>query len=75
MLTVRGSAAGLFLMRRGAGELLAGDSIYALLAEHGDRIVRERGLRGVLLGVSWPSVDPAESVGEGAIAGVSGWAV
>jgi hypothetical protein len=51
-------------------ELLPEDSIYALLAEHGERIVRDEDFADCLLRASWPAVDPAELVGQGASARV-----
>ena len=55
-------------------ELLPEESIYAVLAEHGERIVRDEDFADCC-SERQPSVDPAEPAGEGAVAGLSGWAI
>ena len=50
-------------------------SFFSLLAEHGDRIVRDEDFVGVLLGADGSAVDPAVAVGEGVVVAVPVWAV
>jgi hypothetical protein len=44
--------------------LLREDSICSLLAEHGDRVVRDEDFADLLLGASRPPLDPAELAGD-----------
>ena len=73
MLAVADRQQGFFDAAWCAG-LLPADSIYALLSEHGERIVRDEDFAECYSESLGAPVDPAERAREGAVARVSRWA-
>jgi hypothetical protein len=68
MLSVADRQVGLFDAAPLCRGLLGEDSFYALLAEHGDRIVRDEDFAACLLGGRRAPLDPALAAGQGAVA-------
>jgi hypothetical protein len=70
MLKTRSAQVGLFDAAVVMGPLPEG-SFFALLAEHGDRIVRDQDFAECYSGADGQAVDPAVVVGEGVVVAAS----